>query len=603
MPLVEKEKHIVIIGDIPCRTPAEMLQSTVFRHVLERFVAKLQRHDSPLLAALQAFQVAGEDDATKIAGGDTAAGAAGETVARFNLAGLTELLRLLVSNSPAEIKASVPGHAPALADPTLLYKFVEELYNFWRKQERFLIYERGPSLLGEEPARHKSFVKANESLKSLVLETYRSICANLIGRRFRIYRQLPCGAGAGLLMERIDWDAPAGYTQLLEIPFIQLAVIDPPLVYYPRRNYRKGLFEPIQDNPLLKARLNTREWACYPAKVGDLLLFIYFHHSYLSLGTSLSNLFELADATEIRAHRPDGIMVFGVEPEFLDQNQTVYFEDEANGVVVGVIGRSEDVDYFGYFKKMALTLHNVIMIERGFLPIHGAMARIVLKSGRSANVILMGDSGAGKSESLEAFRVLADEYIRQLTVIFDDMGSLRKTRDGRIVAMGTEIGAFVRLDDLEPGFAYTEIDRSIFMNPHRTNARLVIPLTPYQEVVAGYPVDIFLYANNYEQVDETHPHIELYSDESTAFQVFSQGARVSKGTTDEQGLVHTYFANPFGAPQKREKHDPLAKAYLRSMLATGVKVGQLRTRLGIAGYELGGPESAARALFEFITRG
>ncbi|MGE5576835.1 MAG: phosphoenolpyruvate carboxykinase, partial [Syntrophothermus sp.] len=158
-------------------------------------------------------------------------------------------------------------------------------------------------------------------------------------------------------------------------------------------------------------------------------------------------------------------------------------------------------------------------------------------------------------------------------------------------------------DDLEPGFAYTEIDRSIFMNPHRTNARLVIPLTPYQEVVAGYPVDMFLYANNYEQVDETHPHIELYSDESTAFQVFSQGARVSKGTTDEQGLVHTYFANPFGAPQKREKYDPLAKAYLRVMLANGVKVGQLRTRLGIAGYELGGPESAARALFEFITRG
>jgi hypothetical protein len=34
------------------------------------------------------------------------------------------------------------------------------------------------------------------------------------------------------------------------------------------------------------------------------------------------------------------------------------------------------------------------------------------------------------------------------------------------------------------------------------------------------------------------------------------------------------------------------------MLAGGVKVGQLRTQLGLEGYELGGPELAARALFD-----
>ena len=90
-----------------------------------------------------------------------------------------------------------------------------------------------------------------------------------------------------------------------------------------------------------------------------------------------------------------------------------------------------DVDYFGYFKKTALTIHNLIMIERGNLPIHGAMAKIDLKSGKSAHVVIVGDSGAGKSESLEAFRVLADQYIRQLTVVFDDMGSLEHSPKGR----------------------------------------------------------------------------------------------------------------------------------------------------------------------------
>jgi hypothetical protein len=172
-----------------------------------------------------------------------------------------------------------------------------------------------------------------------------------------------------------------------------------------------------------------------------------------------------------------------------------------------------------------------------------------------------------------------------------------------VVGIGTEIGAFVRLDDLAPGFPYAEIDRIIFMNPHKKNARLVIPITNYQEVTRGYPVDLFLYANNYEPVDNKHSHIELFNDVDTALEVFSEGARLSKGTTDEEGLVHTYFANPFGAPQKRDQHDALARQYFSQMLARGVKIGQLRTQLGLHGYEIKGPEAAAKALFEFITYG
>ena len=33
------------------------------------------------------------------------------------------------------------------------------------------------------------------------------------------------------------------------------------------------------------------------------------------------------------------------------------------------------------------------------------------------------------------------------------MGSLQ-IREGEVVGLGTEIGAFVRLDDLQPGYAY-----------------------------------------------------------------------------------------------------------------------------------------------------
>ena len=127
------------------------------------------------------------------------------------------------------------------------------------------------------------------------------------------------------------------------------------------------------------------------------------------------------------------------------------------------------------------------MIKHLHLPIHGAMVNIVTKDKKTANIIIVGDSGAGKSESLEAFRQLGKSYISDMTIIFDDMGAIKVNESGKLLGYGTEIGAFVRLDDLDTGYAFREIDRSIFMNPDKINARLVIPVTNYKEIIKGYP--------------------------------------------------------------------------------------------------------------------
>lgn len=57
------------------------------------------------------------------------------------------------------------------------------------------------------------------------------------------------------------------------------------------------------------------------------------------------------------------------------------------------------------------------------------------------------------------------------SVIFDDRGSSRLDGEARVAGYGTEIDAFVPLDDLQSGCACDEIDRSIFVNPDKTNAR------------------------------------------------------------------------------------------------------------------------------------
>ncbi|HEX2950966.1 MAG TPA: phosphoenolpyruvate carboxykinase [Armatimonadota bacterium] len=579
--------HRVIIRmtEMTCHTPQDVMRSPLVAQITQRFIAHLVKHDSPLLDALAGLSTDPSKD-----GVSAAANA------------VTDVLRLLVDTKPALICQMVPSFAPLVQRMQAYPDIVDKLYDFWRDYERYIIYEGAADASRDRAVEgHIPFIRANDDLKHLVLEAYRRIDSNLRGYWPRVYHQVPAGASVGLLVDNIDWPCPDGPYQILrDIPFVRLALLELPVVLYPKRNTRKGKFTPVSENPLEHVSLNQQEWYCMPLKVGQLVIHTFFHEDYLALASSLVNLFEVASHADAR-QKPDGIIVFGAPPEQLGEEQTVFFEDEERDIVLGVIGRSDDVDYFGYFKKMILTVHNVIMMRRGRLPVHGAMCRIELKDRSVATIVIIGDSGAGKSESLEAFRVLAHDHLRSMTIIFDDMGSLAITPDGKVTGYGTETGAFVRLDDLQPGYAFGQIDRSIFMNPHKTNARLVIPITTYEEITAGYPVDIVLYANNYEQVDdEEHGFVQIFDDPGHALHVFREGYRAAKGTTDERGLVHTYFANPFGPSQLKQRHDPLAKQFFHAMFDAGVQVGQLRTRLGIAGCEQDGPETAAKALFAHV---
>jgi hypothetical protein len=214
---------------------------------------------------------------------------------------------------------------------------------------------------------------------------------------------------------------------------------------------------------------------------------------------------------------------------------------------------------------------------------------------------MIGDTGAGKTETLEAFRVLGDKLIRELIIIADDMGSIELDAKGFPVGYGTETGAFLRLDDLQPGYAFGHLDRSIIMNPSQVNSRIVLPVTSYENVIKGHRIDYVLYANNYEQVDSAHPAIEKFSSADEALEIFRTGAVMSKGTTTASGLVNSYFANIFGPPEYRELHEEITGKYFESFFRNNVFVGQMRTRLGIPGYATSGPKEAATELLKIIS--
>lgn len=576
---ITRDKVIFDYGAIYCDSPEQLIKSELFADIVERYIEKTASRGSSIFAFIK------------------------ESLPNVKRAGIGDkmisLFRILSGHSAEEIKEIYPEFATMLSDKERLHEFVEGLYNFWRRFER-IIYHSAPMRSDQTKSsiHHAQFINANENLKSLVLSVYRRVVSNITGVNASVYRQLPAGANLGVLVEKINWPAPYELSHLKEIPFIMLSLLEPPLVIYPKSNKRKGAFEEIGALTEDMTALKPNEWFCFPAKVGELTAFIYFHQDFVTLGLSMLNLFEMARHDEIDGKRPDMILLFGVKHESIP-GDTVFYEDKESGIFMGLVRHGEEVDYFGYFKKMALTLHNVVMIQRGRMPIHGAMVYVKLKDGGSANVVLVGDSGAGKSETLEALRTLAEDHICEMKVIFDDMGSLA-VKDGRVYGYGTEVGAFVRLDDLSPGYAYEEFDRAIFMNPNMVNARLIIPITRYHHIVRGYPVDIFLYANNYDRVEGDRPAVEFISDMAEAIHVFRNGARMAKGTTDEKGLVHTYFANPFGAPQRKTAHEIIAKSVFAAMYESGVKVGVARTRLGIEGYEQEGPRAASMELFNVI---
>ncbi len=571
-------KAVLNIRERMCENPEELLGSEKFRKVLDHCLSSLKGKDSPLLGIFE-----------------------GGIVDEIATDDLIKTLTLLVKYESNVVPHIFARSVFFLKDVQLLNSFVEHLYDYWRHFDRFIINDSEGDRLDKRP--YRTFNETIEHLTHLIRTVYRHIQENITGSHPSVYRQVPAGAEMSVisLPKNIKWNSEK-YNKLNCVPVIRQILIYPPLVIQQPMNKRTGHFKRIEQNPVELAELNSEDWLCYPAKVGKYIIMVYFHLDYFDLGLSMCNLFQLATDADLEK-KPDAVFIYGVGGNKLDnlcKYQTVFCHDEENSLFVGAIPDRPEFGYFGYLKKMILTLHNSLVMKSGNMPFHGAMVRILLHGNKEATILMMGDTGAGKSETLEAFRVLAEQHIRDLKIIADDMGSIELDKSGNPVGFGTEIGAFLRLDDLQPGYAYGHLDRSIIMNPSQVNARIVFPVTSFETLIQGHKIDYILYANNYEEIDGDHPVIEKFTTPEWALEVFREGAVMSKGTTTTTGLVHSYFANIFGPPEYRDLHEQIVEKYFRAFFSKGIFVGQMRTRLGIQGQETSGPREAASELLKII---
>ncbi|MEF9961768.1 MAG: hypothetical protein RSF69_03455 [Erysipelotrichaceae bacterium] len=496
---------------------------------------------------------------------------------------LCKLFRQLTILNLDEIDSSY------LNDKGKLLNFIEELYNFWKQHQRFSIINSGKGHAVQE----SSFIDADTTFNDLIRGLYRKLEQKVQGRNNSVYRQLQAGTNACVALRNNPLKLSTKYDGLKGIPFIDSVMLRTPMILHPKSNKRIGSFDQRDDNPIASFTGNKDTWFCYPCKIGSLLAFIYLHRDFISSGISLANLFELASDEECK-RKPDLICLFGNED---NRNECTFHFDEEESIWIGCVSYHERIEYFGYIKKMSLTLHNLAMMAKGWLPIHGAFVNVTLKNGKRKGIMLMGDSGAGKSESIEALRALGNDSIRDLEVVFDDMGSIH-LEDGVPFGQGTEIGAFIRLDDLDKGTPYRDMDRSIFMNPDSLNARVITPAAPYEVVASNHKIDMFVYANNYDDKNG----IREIDDIEEAKAIYTLGKRMALGTTQEVGISTTYFANPFGPMQQQELCGKIIDEVFAELKKNHIFVGEIFTHLGFSRENREGLNIAAQQLLAFIEK-
>lgn len=558
---LNKELAILNYSAGYARNPEQLLKSSTFSNYVHNYIDYLKEAD--------------EDLYYYVINGKTA---------RESTVELIKLFRMLRIFKIDEIES------PYLHDKGRLLELIEEMYNFWKRHQRFSVIHSGNG----NALQDLSFVQADSNFNNLILAVYRSLEEEIMGRKNRVYRQMQAGTNAAISVQNLNVKLSDTYAALKDIPFITSVMLRTPMILHPKSNKRTGMFTETENNPIHEFSGDKDTWFCYPCKIGSLLAFVYFHRDFISSAVSLGNLFELATVDECRK-KPDLICLFGNED---GKDQTTFHYDKEEDIWIGCVSYNERIEYFGYLKKMSLTLHNVRKMQHGWLPIHGAFVNITLKNGKRKGIMLMGDSGAGKSESIEALKIAGKDVIKDIEVVFDDMGTIH-LEDGIPYGQGTEIGAFIRLDDLDPGTPYRDMDRSIFMNPESSNnARVITPAAPYEIVAMNHRIDLFAYANNYDDKLGLHRFDNIEDVKATCV----EGKRMAKGTTQEVGISTTYFANPFGPMQQQEVCDPLIDKMFKALRDNGVFVGEIYTHLGLSKENRDGINLAAKQLLEFIEK-
>ena len=86
----------------------------------------------------------------------------------------------------------------------VLFELIENFYDYWRRLERYGMVYAKSNFVGIEST---TFTNAMDRFNTIILSTYRSISQKVFGEEFPIYRALPAGVNAAILIAKHRWMA------------------------------------------------------------------------------------------------------------------------------------------------------------------------------------------------------------------------------------------------------------------------------------------------------------------------------------------------------------------------------------------------------------
>lgn len=179
------------------------------------------------------------------------------------------LFKLLLEFELNEISKLSKHFKLILEHTDILYELIENFYDYWRRIERYgLVYSKS-RMSGVENA---SFTVIMNQFTNVILSTYRTICHKVLGEAFSIYRSLPSGVNAGLMISKHNWmGKESKYAFLSKAAVLEQVLIRPPFITYSSKNKRTGTYPEAFTDPIpsISNHFKAEEFYCYAARVGS----------------------------------------------------------------------------------------------------------------------------------------------------------------------------------------------------------------------------------------------------------------------------------------------------------------------------------------------
>lgn len=305
--------------------------------------------------------------------------------------------------------------------------------------------------------------------------------------------------------------------------------------------------------------MDPKDYVMKMVQVGGTKVLLVMNRAYSHYMVEELRLFPQTDLTpeDLASCKPDCVSFLGLPTKVFGEDYRIgyFFDEDSDGKTVPVswVDAESITDYMGYLKKPILTVANEKVREKEMMPVHGSAFSIVFKNGLRKTIVMGGDSGTGKSETIIAMmeQIIKNEglasQVEGIEFLSGDMLSMFEGNDGQMYMLGTEEGDFMRMTDIPED--WKERVRHRINNGSKTNItdqknpRITIGnLCKPSQFQRPVRVNCFFNINNFK-VPAGSAVRESESPRNLLLHEYVKGYRGEKGTSGDQPNLYASISD------------------------------------------------------------